>query len=321
MARIIPFRLLLTTNYDNIPLISGQLFLLSIVMLLERLFITIFPIAFIVLIGFLYTKKFKPDLAFSNIINMDLFIPALIFSVLSAKSLDLINYQGLALGAAMVIIGSGIILLPLHWCGINLKTFLPPMMFNNSGNMGIPLIVLAFGQDALPGAVIIFIIGMTLHFTIGIYMLDHKTKLHKLLSMPIILATIAGLIVSVSDFTVPSGIAISIEMIGQIAIPLMLFTLGARLTDVDFSDWKIGLLGAVLCPLSGLLMAVLAQQLLALPPQQYAILLVFGAMPPAVLNYILADKYQQQPAKVAAIVLIGNIFSLVSLSLTLAWVL
>ena len=79
---------MLTTNYDNIHLISGLPFLLSIVMLLERLFITIFPIAFIVLIGFLYTKKFKPDLAFSNIINMDLFIPALIFSVLSAKSLD-----------------------------------------------------------------------------------------------------------------------------------------------------------------------------------------------------------------------------------------
>ena len=114
---------------------------------------------------------------------------------------------------------------------------------------------------------------------------------------------------------------ISIEMIGQISIPLMLFTLGARLTDVDFSDWKIGVLGAILCPLSGIILAVMVQQLIQLPPQQYAILLVFGAMPPAVLNYILADKYHQQPTKVAAIVLIGNMFSLVSLSLTLAYVL
>lgn len=290
-------------------------------MLIERLFITIFPIAFIVAIGFFYTRRYKPNLSFSNTINMDIFIPALIFSVLSAKSFDLLSYQGLAAGASLVILGSGLMLLPLYYFGVNLKTFLPPMMFNNSGNMGIPLIVLAFGEQALPAAIIIFIVSMTLHFTLGIYILDHKTKLHQLLSMPIIIATIAGLTISVSGLVVPQGIAISVEMLGQIAIPLMLFTLGARLTEVDFSDWKIGMLGAILCPLSGLAMAILAQQYLALPPQQYAILLVYGAMPPAVLNYILADKYQQQPAKVAAIVLIGNLFSLVSLSLTLAWVL
>lgn len=290
-------------------------------MLIERLFITIFPIAFIVLIGFLYTRRYQPNLSFSNTINMDIFLPALIFSVLSAKSFNLLDYQGLAIGACVVIIGSGIILLPLHFVGVNLKTFLPPMMFNNSGNMGIPLIVLAFGEQALPAAVVIFIVSMTLHFTIGIYILDHKTKLHKLLSMPVIIATIAGMTLSVSGLSVPQGIAISIEMLGQIAIPLMLFTLGARLTEVDFSAWKIGLLGAILCPVSGIALALLAQQFLALEPQQFAILIVFGAMPPAVLNYILADKYQQQPAEVAAIVLIGNIFSLLSLSLTLAWVL
>ena len=195
------------------------------------------------------------------------------------------------------------------------------MMFNNSGNMGIPLIVLAFGEQALPAAVVIFLVGMAWHFTLGIYILDPKTKLYKLLRMPIVIAPIAGLVLSMTNVSLPQGLNISIEMIGQIAIPLMLFTLGARLTEVDFSDWKIGLLGAILCPLSGLLIAVLIQQVIVLPPEQYAILLVFGAMPPAVLNYILADKYQQQPTKVAAIVLIGNMFSLVSLSLTLAYVL
>jgi len=290
-------------------------------MLIERLLITLFPIAFIVAIGFAYTKRYRPDLSFSNTINMDVFIPALIFSVLSAKSFDLLHYQGLAFAASVVIIGSGLILLPLHFLGINLKTFLPPMMFNNSGNMGIPLIVLAFGEQALPAAVVIFLVGMAWHFTLGIYILDHKTKLYKLLSMPIVIATIAGLMISITNVSLPQGLNISIEMIGQIAIPLMLFTLGARLTEVDFSDWKIGLLGAILCPLSGVVIAVLIQQVIVLPPEQYAILLVFGAMPPAVLNYILADKYQQQPTKVAAIVLIGNMFSLVSLTLTLAYVL
>jgi predicted permease len=110
-------------------------------------------------------------------------------------------------------------------------------------------------------------------------------------------------------------------MLGQICIPLMLFTLGIRLTNISFDDWKVGLVGAILCPVSGILMAIAAQILLQLPPEQYAVLIVFGALPPAVLNYMVAEQYQQDQKRVASIVLIGNLMALISIPLTLSFVL
>lgn len=75
----------------------------------------------------------------------------------------------------------------------------------------------------------------------------------------------------------------------------MLFALGVRLLDIDFSDWRTGLLGALLCPLSGLVIALPLIVLLPLNSLQAAVLLVFAALPPAVLNYLVAEQYRLAP--------------------------
>jgi malate permease and related proteins len=116
-------------------------------------------------------------------------------------------------------------------------------------------------------------------------------------------------------------LAVPIEMVGQIAIPLMLFTLGVRMVDADFSDWRLGLWGAVLAPASGLAVAALITPFMDLTSQQLAYLFVFAALPPAVLNYMVAEKYGQEPRRVASIVFMGNLFAIVSLSAVLGWLL
>jgi predicted permease len=290
--------------------------------LAERIFLTVFPLFAIVLCGYLYGRYKKPDMALANQLNMDIFVPALIFFVLSDKSFDLVRYQSLAMGAALVILGSGLLLWPFcRLLRVQAKTFLPPMMFSNSGNLGLPLIILAFGEHALPAAIMLFIVEMTLHFTLGIYMMDHKTNPWRLLRMPIIIATIAGLSWSSLNLTVPASIASALDMLGQISIPLLLFTLGVRLITVDFSAWRIGVTGALLCPLAGILVAYAAQQLLHLSPDQFAYLIIFGALPPAVLNYIVAEQYNQEPKQVASIVLLGNMGALFFIPATLVFVL
>ena len=291
-------------------------------LLLERIFLTVFPLVAIVTVGFFYARKYKIDMATANQVNIDIFVPALIFSVLSAESFDLVQFQDLAIGAAVIVIGSGILLFPAcKILGVHPKTFIPPMMFSNSGNLGIPLIVLAFGENALSAAVVLFLVENVLHFTVGIYILDHKTRLINLLKMPMIFATILGLVWSGFDLSVPAAAATFIEMLGQIAIPLMLFALGVRMTSVDFKNWKIGTYSAILCPLSGIALAVLCQQFLQLSSEQFAYLVIFGALPPAVLNYMIAERYNQEPEQVASIVLLGNMGSLLFLPITLAFVL
>ncbi|WP_027859474.1 AEC family transporter [Marinobacterium jannaschii] len=290
--------------------------------LIERIFMTVFPLVAIVAVGYFYGRKLHPNMAVPNQLNMDVFTPALIFSVLSAKSFDLMAYQELALAGVAVVIGSGLLLLPLcRLIGIHPKTFLPPMMFSNSGNLGLPLAVLAFGEQALPAAVVLFLVENLLHFTLGIYMLDHRTNPWHILRMPMILATIAGLVWSGLGLELYPALQTFIDMLGEIAIPLMLFALGVRMLSVDLSNWRSGMLGAVLCPLSGLIMVLAIQQVLQLEPQHLAYLILFGALPPAVLNYMVAERYNQEPQQVASIVLLGNMGSLIIIPATLAFIL
>lgn len=291
-------------------------------LLLTKIFTTVFPLVTIVSIGFLYAKRINTSMDMANKINIDVFIPALIFSVISAKSFDLMQFQNLAIAAAVIVLGSGLLVYPIcRWLNINPKTFLPPIMFSNTGNLGLPLMVLAFGEQALPAAVVLFIIENGLHFTVGLYILDHKTNPFAVLKMPMIAATLLGLVVSLLHIEIPTIILTPIDMLGQISIPLMLFALGVRMTQVDFSGWKIGILGALLTPLSGIVIALAIQPLLQLPDTQFAYLMLFSALPPAVLNYMVSERYQQEPQKVASVVLIGNMAALIIIPCVLFFVL
>lgn len=282
---------------------------------------TMLPVFLIAGCGALYGRYRSPDIQSMNTVNMELFVPMLVFAVLADQEAPLADYAWLATAGVVVVLGSGLLLWPLaKMLRLNLKTFLPPMMFNNSGNMGIPLIVLAFGEAALPAAVVLFIVEMILHFSVGLYMLDPHTSMIRRLRVPVVLATVAGLAVNIGGVALPGWLMEALNMLGGICIPLMLFTLGIRMLEVDFSDWKLGLLGAIACPASGLVLAWPLIAVLDLPGIQVASLWVFAALPPAVLNYMVAEQYRQEPHKVASLVLISNLGSLAVMPIVLGLV-
>jgi predicted permease len=291
-------------------------------MLIIRLFGIIFPVFAIVAVGYLYSRWRQPDMTAANHINMTVLLPALIFHVLSSKDFQLAEYGWLALGGIAVVLGSGLLaLLAAKAARLSLKTFVPPMMFTNSGNIGLPLAVFAFGEAALPAAVVLFLVENGLHFTLGTWLMDHRAPLHKVLMQPIVAATLIGIAFSLFRWDVPTPVRETVNLLGQASIPLLLFALGTRLTRIDFSEWRIGVLGAILCPLTGVLMVLLVRPFLELTPLQTSLLLVFGALPPAVLNYLVAEQYRQEPGKVASIVLIGNLAGFISLPIALAFAL
>jgi hypothetical protein len=282
----------------------------------------VFPIFAIVGLGYLYALRHGPDMASANRLNLEIFTPALIFSVLSGEGFELGRYADLALAAAVVVLGSGVLAWPVaRLLGFPNRVFLPPMMFNNSGNMGLPLALFAFGEAALPAAMILFLVENTLHFTVGNAMLTGHVNPLKLIRMPMLAATLAGLAVAVFEIPLPVPLRESIDLLGQIAIPLMLFALGVRMTGVDLTDWRIGLAGAVVAPLSGLLIALPVVLWLPLDSIQQAQLIVFAALPPAVLNFMLAERYGIAPRQVAAVVLLGNLASLAVIPAVLFFVL
>ena len=290
--------------------------------MLLRIFSIMFPLFAIASAGYLYGRFKRPDMGVANQLNMDIFIPALIFSALANSSFELAAYQDLAIAGVLVVLGSGLLVWPFQrMLKVDFRTFIPPMMFNNSGNMGLPLALLAFGEAAVPAAVVLFLVEMILHFTVGAYIMDHRTRFLRLLRMPIILATIFGLAVSISDLALPAPLEITIKMLADISIPLLIFALGVRLTDVSFKDWQLGLWAAILCPASGLLIVWFSLSFLHLPPQHVSLLIIFGALPPAVLNYIVAEQYNQEPEKVASMVMLANLATLVIMPVALAFAL
>jgi len=289
---------------------------------LERILGIVFPIYAVVAVGYAYGRWKKPDMAFANQLNMDIFVPALVFAALASKSFDIGQNLPLLLGATGVVLGTGLLAWPVaRLLGVANNTFLPPMMFKNSGNMGLPLAVLAFGEAALPAAVVLFFIENFLHYSLGTWMLDHRARLWSLWRVPVIAAALAGLAVSLLKFPLWQPLWLGIKMLGDVSIPLLLFSLGVRLTDSRHADWKLSIVGAITSPLAGVLVALLMNLVLGLAGRDAAMLILFGALPPAVLNYIFAERYHQEPERVASIVLVGNTASLVIIPLTLAWVL
>ena len=290
--------------------------------MLIRIVSILFPLFAITALGYFVGRRMKPDLSHANKLNMDVFVPALVFGALVSKDFRLGEYLPLLFATVVIIVGSGVAgWLVARASGIATKTLVPPMMFNNCGNLGLPLAVLAFGESALAPAVVMFVVSNVLHFSYGAWLLDHHTKLTTVWRSPSILATIAGLAVGFLGIEVWPPLLMSIEMVGDISIPLMLFALGVRLADSRISAVGFGVFGAVLRPVVGMALAWVLLQTLDLPPREQALVLVFGALPPAVLNYMFAERYNQEPDKVASMVLIGNLAAVVFLPIALALVL
>ena len=291
--------------------------------LVLRIIAIIFPVFSIVAVGFLYARfRHDTDMSSGNRINMDIFTPALIFDYMSSSDYVLADYGYLSLGCLFVVLGSGLIAWPVaRYFGYQWKTLVPPMMFNNCGNMGLPLAALTFGEEMLPAAILLLAISNFLHFMVGQQLITQKWDLRSVAGNPMILATILGIAVSLSGVVIPENLRLPIHMLGLVSIPLMLFSLGVRMVGIDFRDWGISTVGAVLCPLSGLLIALPFVQLVPLPDSQVPLLILFSVLPPAVLNFMVAERYDQQPHRVASIVLVGNLSSVLVIPATLWFIL
>jgi malate permease and related proteins len=289
--------------------------------MLERIASIILPVFSVIALGWLYARRVKPDMAVVNRISMNVLAPALVFSALSSKDFDVAANKLLLVGSVGVVLGSGLLAWPFaRLMRSNVRTFVPPMMFNNCGNMGLPLAVLAYGAAGFSPMVALFTISNLLQFTLGVWIIDHHARFGNLVRNPMVIATVLGFAFAVIHPPVPEWLSVAIKLVGDALIPMMLLSLGVRLYEATFADWRIGVVGGLVCPLTGLAIAALLASALDLDHTQQGLLILFGSLPPAVLNFMVAEQFRQEPGKVASIVLIGNLLSIVfvPLGLTIA---
>lgn len=289
--------------------------------LIHRIAGIIVPVFMIVAVGYVYGRKARPDLTSFNRIALDVLSPMLVYTALASRDFRWREQLPLlAAGALLILLTGAAAWAVARGTRTPARTLVPVVMFTNCGNMGLPLAVLAFGQAGFPAMVALFTISNLLQFTLGTWLMDHRARFGNLLRNPMVGATIVGFAFALIHPPMPEWTMTGIRMVGDALIPVMLISLGVRLADVRWSDWHLGVIGGIVCPVAGLACALVLAPVLGLDELQRGLLILFSVLPPAVLNFMVAEQFKQEPGKVASIVLIGNIMSVLFVPLGLALV-
>jgi predicted permease len=287
--------------------------------LMLRIAQVIVPVFFIVAVGFFYGRRAHPDLSSFNRIVLDVLAPVLVYTALAAKDFRLQDHTALLIGGALLILGSGV----LGWAlaratGTQPRSLVPVVMFNNCGNMGLPLALLAFGPEHFGAAVALFSISNLIHFSLGARITSAHASTRDLLLSPLMIATALGFTSAASGLRPPDMLFTGMKIMGDAMLPLMLFALGVRLTALHRKDVPLGLLGAFARPMIGLAVALVLSWALGLEGAARGQLILFGVLPPAVMQFLLAERYRQEPERVAAMILLGNALAVIFVPLGLA---
>ena len=202
------------------------------------------------------------------------------------------------------------------------------MMFNNAGYIGLPIALIAFEEKGFQFMIIFFAIETCLHVTLIYYILGRRGYLF-LLKQPFIIAILAALAYRQSGIQAHSSFLITVEMLANVALPLTVFTLGTRLYDPSgkiFKYLKEGIFVGILCPLSGvlaLLSCFLFLELTGISLSSLAkqVLLFSAVLPPAISNFVFAERFKQEPEKTASFVMIANLMCLFNIPLLFYFIL
>lgn len=258
-------------------------------------------------------------IAFVTRLTMSLSIPALIFTALMKTEIDPASLTALV---AAAILGYGIltaaIWVGLRLLGLEMRTYLAPLIVGNTGNLGLPLAYFAFGDTGLGYAVIVFAVMAIWSFTFGVWVVAGGGSPLKALKEPLVWATMLGGLFLWQGWETPKFLTNTLELLGQIAIPLMLITLGVALARLHPS----ALGRASLLSLAKIAVTVAVAwgvgRVFGLAPEPFAVLVLQLATPVAVTSYMLAEKYGADAGSVAGLVVTSTLMSVVTIPLLLA---
>jgi predicted permease len=287
----------------------------------EQIVGILLPVFALIAVGFSVGRWLKPDFRPINRINMDTFTPALVFSSLVVMPLG--GAQVPLLSASLVaVLLPGLLMWPIcRLFKLRYKAWAPPHMFRNSGNLAIPLFTYTFGDIALSSGVLLFVVSACIHISLGLTILSEGNPLKQIIKMPIFIAAVLALILNLSGLGVWKPVLDATVLLGQAAVPVMLLSLGAQMCNIHWSGLKVG----VLCTLQSLFTGAVAFAVIyffiPLPTMQLQMMVLFSMLPPAVMNYLFAERFNIEPNNVASMVLFSNFFSVFTLPLLLTFAL
>lgn len=281
------------------------------------------PVGLLAAVGFAWDRKGLPfDTNMVAYLVTNLGAPCLIVSTLLANRPDPDVIAGMAL-AALLVVGSVTLIagIGLRFAGQPLKVYLPALTFPNSGNIGIPLCLFAFGDEGLALSVSFFSVMALTQFTLGIGIAAGKMSVRDVVGNPVLWSAAVAVVFLVTETALPRWVGGTVDTVAGMVIPLMLMSLGISLSRLKPNALLRSTVYSVLRLGLGLAAGVGVAAVLDLDGVARAAVIIQSAMPTAVFNYLFAVRYDNRPTEVAGIVVVSTVLSFITLPFLLAYVL
>jgi len=291
--------------------------------MLQQTFAIIAPTFLCALVGYGWKKFNKPfDSDMVTLLIMNVGAPCLIVSTLSKLDLNknlIVDFGTYVLLAILFTALASVFILKIG--RYSLRNFSVPLIFGNHGNMGLPLCLFAFGEKGLALAVIYFTVVSFFHYSFGLAILSGNFSPLNLLRSPIILSTILAFYLIISGTEMPLWVNNTLELMGGMTIPLMLLALGVSLANIQVHNFHRNFMLACSRVLIGFCVGLLIAEIFDLQGVVRGVVILQSAMPSAIFNYLMAERYSRAASDTAGIVVLSTLISFASLPLLIPFVL
>ena len=247
--------------------------------------------------------------------------PTLVIAHLSSQSVDLASF-GLMVAGALAMLAAYLIIVTVFLKAVGLppRAFLSPMTLGNVGNIGLPITSLAFGSAGLTYSFAFLLVVLLGIFTYGTWVPKNEFTLRALVRSPVIYAIAIALVLVATDTALPKPLADTFTILGGLAIPLMLLTLGYTLATLTISSFWRGALLALAHLAMTLTVGSALAALFGFTGVQRGVFLLMAVMPSSVATYLFVELYVPERATdVASLILVSTLMTIVVLPLLLTY--
>ena len=289
----------------------------------------ILPIFILAGVGFVLARRFGASVKTLSTVAFNALSPCLVFNQLVTAQIS--GSQSLKVAAFCVLLTLGIGIaarltsMPLKLDRTTLSSFLLVAMFSNSGNYALPVVLFAFGKEALAFASVYFVTSAILIYTAGILVAASgkgsvRTALTRLFKVPAVYAVAAAVIVLATGTTVPTAVMRPIGLLSDAAIPIMLLVLGMQLERATMPKHPKAVAAAVaLSLIVAPLLAFGLTAVLGLTGAARQAAIIEASMPAAVITTVLALEFDLDAGFSTSVVFFTTLLSPITLVVLIAY--
>ncbi len=270
------------------------------------------PVFLVAFVGYVWSRRGAPfDPRFIALMVTSVATPSMVVDSLSTSGLQTGALGAIALASLLchaLSLGAGWLF--VRAVGQPTTVFVPALTFPNTGNMGLPLGMFAFGQSGLALSIGYYAVASLLQFTVGQSIAAKQIDPRALLRMPLIWAIAFGLFLALTGLQLPNVASRGLHILGGLMVPLMLLSLGHSLARLRFSSLGRGLMFSTARLFGGFAIGWLVATLLGLDGLARGVVVVQSSMPSAVYNYMFAERFGNQPEEVAGVVVVSTLMAI-----------